>query len=139
MMIDNIYISKQFNSEITFPLIISENSHKKYLRFLESNKIVDFITKMKGTSFEKLNKVVDDYTPDIKENCKVKIRTGKPYLEILEESKIDLIVIATKRLGNLHTALFGSTTDKVIRRAKCSVLSLGNQTLITKINLRKSK
>ncbi|HVN49735.1 MAG TPA: universal stress protein [Bacteroidota bacterium] len=53
------------------------------------------------------------------------VRTGKPFYEILqyaEEENIDLIVIATHGHSNVEHILFGSTAEKVVRRAPCPVL-----------------
>jgi nucleotide-binding universal stress UspA family protein len=53
------------------------------------------------------------------------VRTGKPFYEILqyaEEENIDLIVIATHGHTSVEHMLFGSTAEKVVRRAPCPVL-----------------
>lgn len=50
---------------------------------------------------------------------------GKPATEILRvarEGKMDLVVIGVHGRGALSHALFGSTTEKVVRRAPCPVL-----------------
>ncbi len=39
-----------------------------------------------------------------------------------DESRSDLIIIAFRVLSDVHIAVFGSTTDKVIHSANCSVL-----------------
>lgn len=51
---------------------------------------------------------------------------GKPSAEIVrmaEEEQVDLIVLGTHGKGVLDHALFGSTTERVIRKAPCPVLS----------------
>jgi len=53
------------------------------------------------------------------------IRTGKAFYEILlyaKEEKIDFIVIATHGHTGIEHALFGSTAEKVVRKAPCPVL-----------------
>ena len=53
------------------------------------------------------------------------IRTGKPFQEITataEELKADLIVIATHGHSGFKHLTLGSTTEKIIRHAKCPVL-----------------
>lgn len=53
------------------------------------------------------------------------IVTGEPAAEILrfaEENKIDLIFLGYKSFNLIEQILVGSTADKVIRYAKCSVL-----------------
>lgn len=55
------------------------------------------------------------------------IRTGKPFIEIIEtasEKDIDLIIIATHGHSGVEHILFGSTAEKVVRKAPCPVLTL---------------
>jgi nucleotide-binding universal stress UspA family protein len=55
------------------------------------------------------------------------VKLGKPYLEILEVAKVedvDLIIISTHGHTGVEQILFGSTADKVVRKAPCPVLTL---------------
>ena len=55
------------------------------------------------------------------------VRHGKPYVEILrlaEEVQADLIVIGVHGRNPAGMMLFGSTTNQVVRRATCPVLTL---------------
>lgn len=45
-------------------------------------------------------------------------------LRMVEEKEIDLIVMGSHGLTGLAHVLFGSTADRVVRRAKCSVLTV---------------
>jgi len=59
-------------------------------------------------------------------NVRQVVVQGKPSAEIVrfaEDEKVDLIVLGTHGKGMLDHALFGSTTERVIRRAPCPVLS----------------
>ena len=52
---------------------------------------------------------------------------GTPFLEILrhaKEKEADLIVLGTHGRTGLDHVLFGSTAEKVVRRAPCPVLSV---------------
>jgi nucleotide-binding universal stress UspA family protein len=52
---------------------------------------------------------------------------GTPFLEILrtaKEKRADLIVVGTHGRTGLDHVLFGSTAEKVVRRAPCPVLSV---------------
>jgi nucleotide-binding universal stress UspA family protein len=52
---------------------------------------------------------------------------GKPSAEIIRfaaENDIDVIVLGTHGKGMLDQALFGSTTERVVRRAPCPVLTV---------------
>jgi nucleotide-binding universal stress UspA family protein len=55
-----------------------------------------------------------------------RVAQGKPAVEILRaarEDAIDLIVLGTHGRGVLDHALFGSTTERVVRKAPCPVLT----------------
>jgi nucleotide-binding universal stress UspA family protein len=52
---------------------------------------------------------------------------GKPSAEIIRfagENAVDMIVLGTHGKGVLDQALFGSTTERVVRRAPCPVLTV---------------
>jgi len=55
------------------------------------------------------------------------IKTGKPFIEIIDtagELDVDLIIIATHGRSGVEHILFGSTAEKVVRKAPCPVLTL---------------
>ncbi len=55
------------------------------------------------------------------------IRVGKPFIEIVEVAKgenADLIVISSHGRTGMDHVLFGSTADKVVRKAPCPVLTV---------------
>jgi nucleotide-binding universal stress UspA family protein len=52
---------------------------------------------------------------------------GKPYREILalaDAKEVDLIVIGVRGRNPIDLALFGSTTNQIVRRARCPVLTV---------------
>ncbi len=56
-----------------------------------------------------------------------RVPTGVPHREIVRlarEEGVDLIVMATHGRGFLAHALFGSTTERVLRHAPCPVLTM---------------
>lgn len=75
---------------------------------------------------EELNNLGKKEIPqDIK--SKMIVKTGKPFVEIIEaaaEEDIDLIIIATHGHTGIEHVLFGSTAEKVVRKAPCPVLTL---------------
>jgi nucleotide-binding universal stress UspA family protein len=53
------------------------------------------------------------------------VQTGRAFLEILNTAKeehVDLIVIATHGHAGVEHLIFGSTAEKVVKRARCPVL-----------------
>jgi nucleotide-binding universal stress UspA family protein len=68
-------------------------------------------------------------TDDVRVWCKPSTRLayGKPYRQILDVAKkeeTDLIVMGIRGRNALDRTLFGSTTNHVVRRASCPVLTL---------------
>lgn len=66
---------------------------------------------------------------EIPQEIRVKsiVKTGKPFIEIIEtasEENVDLIIIATHGHTGMEHILFGSTAEKVVRKAPCPVLTL---------------
>ncbi|HEX7571814.1 MAG TPA: universal stress protein [Bacteroidota bacterium] len=61
----------------------------------------------------------------VKSSCSV--RTGNPHQEILREAEelgVSLIVVATHGHSGVEHMLFGSTADRIVRNAKCPVLTV---------------
>lgn len=55
------------------------------------------------------------------------IKMGKPFMEIIEtasEQDADLIIISTHGHTGVEHLLFGSTAEKVVRKAPCPVLTI---------------
>lgn len=55
------------------------------------------------------------------------VKTGKPFIEIIDtaiEEDIDLIIISSHGHSGVQHILFGSTAEKVVRKAPCPVLSV---------------
>jgi nucleotide-binding universal stress UspA family protein len=70
-------------------------------------------------------------TDDVREWCRPepKVVHGRPYEQILaaaQEVSADLIVLGVHGRNALDLMLFGSTTNQVIRRATCPVLTLAH-------------
>jgi nucleotide-binding universal stress UspA family protein len=68
-------------------------------------------------------------TDEVRVWCKpiTKISYGKPYRQILETAKSegsDLIVIGVRGRNALDLAMFGSTTNHVVRQAPCPVVTM---------------
>ncbi len=55
------------------------------------------------------------------------VKSGKPFIEIIETASnedADIIIIATHGHTGVEHILFGSTAEKVVRKAPCPVLTL---------------
>jgi universal stress protein A len=74
---------------------------------------------------DRLTEIVSRSLPDV--TVESHVRVGSPAEEILRAARdnhADLIVIATHGRGGLSRVLFGSVTERVVRRAPCPVLTV---------------
>jgi len=81
---------------------------------------------LRDRALDALDEFVYDELKD-KINFYCEIASGKPFVEIINyarDKEIDLIVIATHGLTGLEYMVIGSTTERVVRKAPCPVLSI---------------
>lgn len=66
-----------------------------------------------------------------------KIKVGNAFYYITEEIKeeqIDLVIMGSKGASGVEEVLIGSNTEKVVRHAKCPVLTVKSRLLIKNVN-----
>ena len=66
------------------------------------------------------------------ERIETMVTCGIPHVEIVkfaDDNAIDLIVMATHGRGFFSHAILGSTTERVVRRASCPVLTIRDRSL----------
>ncbi len=83
-------------------------------------------TEMENNVRERLDEVVPKAARDW---CDIEtvVTSGKPYREILRlarERSVELVVMGVRGRNPLDVMLFGSTTQHVVRRAECPVLTI---------------
>ncbi|MCB0730983.1 MAG: universal stress protein [Ignavibacteriae bacterium] len=120
-----VNFSKKFNSKIYLvyvvePVIYPSDFSMGQVTF----PVADL--EMNERAKEELNNLAKN---EISQEIEVEtiIKTGKPFVEINEtasELDIDLIIIATHGHTGVEHLLFGSTAEKVVRKAPCPVLTL---------------
>lgn len=118
-----VNLCKMFNAEIFLiyvvePVIYPPDFSMGQIAIPSLNSEWDERAKIE---LEKLSKT------EIGTDIKTIIKTGKPFIEIIETAKeldIDLIIIATHGHTGVEHILFGSTAEKVVRKAPCPVLTL---------------
>ena len=87
------------------------------------------LTEFRRYTEERANARLESLIPDSRPAAQVttRLRNGKPYVQILEEADqqhCDLIIAGVHGRSRFEAGLFGSTTNQIVRRAKCPVLSL---------------
>ncbi len=118
-----INFSKFFNAEIILIYVVEPVIYP--LDFsMGQIAMPSFSTEWDERAKEELDKLAKK---EINSSVKTIIKTGKPFLEIIETAKeedIDLIIIATHGHTGVEHIIFGSTAEKVVRKAPCPVLTL---------------
>ena len=75
----------------------------------------------------RMDKFCADHLADVKPPPITHVAMGKPFAEIIayaRENGVELIVMATHGRGAISHVLLGSTTEKVVRKANCAVLTI---------------
>lgn len=88
--------------------------------------IAEYHRTVEALALERLNSLVPRETRTWC-RCAPMTRFGKPYQEILavaSERQVDLIVLGVRGRNPIDLALFGSTTNHVVRAAECPVLTV---------------
>lgn len=117
--------SKEYGAELVL-LHVVETIAVGYASDLFPVPMAEVFQEISGYAKQELEKLAEQ----VKEKG-VAVRTllvqGKPSTEIIRiarEETIDMIVLGTHGKGVLDQALFGSTTERVVRKAPCPVLSV---------------
>lgn len=75
----------------------------------------------------RMEKFANQFLADLAPIVTTHVALGRPFAEIVayaNEHQIDLIVMATHGRGVIAHALLGSTTERVVRKAPCAVLTI---------------
>ena len=82
---------------------------------------------MEQSRLKEMQEFIDREAADSSISIETMIKHGRPFIEIIQTARdenIDLIVIATHGRSGLEHVFFGSTAEKVVRKAPCPVLSI---------------
>ena len=118
-------IAAQHKSELILLHVITEDLYRKPLFFLDDDKIEELKRQLGDHCHDELERIARQFVTDPVVKVTTKIRQGVAYDEILKEEKesaIDLIAISSRGQSKLKEFFYGSTTERVVRRATCSVL-----------------
>lgn len=135
----NILITTDFTEASVHAASYAASLARSYGAALHVVHVVDTSEEAAGfylphLSFEKLNEEMKDTAGAMlkkfceknfkgHEELKATVLAGEPYREILKAAAgADVIVMGTFGKAHLDRVLFGSTTERVMRKAKCPVL-----------------
>jgi nucleotide-binding universal stress UspA family protein len=119
-----VELAEQFDSKIHIVHVSTKDVDHMPMFFLDDDKLAEITKHMNEHNKNEINKLIDKHIAP--KNIPYEIHTpeGVPYDEIIkiaERLKVDLIVISSKGKNALEGFIFGSTTEKVVRKATCSV------------------
>ena len=118
-----IPFAKQFGAELLLVYVVEPAIYPADFSFGQVG-IPGLESEMRVKGKESLGRLVDEQIAGTVSARSI-IRTGKPFLEIInvaKEEKVDLIIIATHGNTGVEHILFGGTAEKVVRKAPCPVL-----------------
>lgn len=95
-----------------------------------------FMESLYSNAEEKCTQFLDRYkSDDLKIVKKIKIGSAFHYItEEINEEKTNLVIMGTKGSSGFEEVLIGSNTEKVVRHAKCPVLTVKSNINLTDIN-----
>jgi nucleotide-binding universal stress UspA family protein len=120
-----ISFAKEYGAELVL-LHVVENLTVGYASDLFPVPMAEVFQEISGyakTELAKLGEEARQRSVSVQEQ----VVQGKPSAEIIRfaaENAVDIIVLGTHGKGMLDQALFGSTTERVVRRAPCPVLTV---------------
>ena len=124
----SLSLAQEFQSELHLTHVV-ETSIYQQLHKTETHIEEEIQQEIHDRLLQKLQ----DMVPEEARNwCKphTSLLDGHPYEEIVnyaEAQSIDMIVLGTRGHGLVKSMLVGSTTDRVVRRAPCPVLSVSRK------------
>ena len=117
--------SKHYNAKLYILHIIHDFTKATYSHIFHmySDKILDDIT---AWARNEIDKCCNEQIRELS-NVEIFILKGIPYEEIVkfaDNKKIDIIVMGTYGRIGLDKLMFGSTAERVVRKAPCPVLTV---------------
>jgi nucleotide-binding universal stress UspA family protein len=117
------YGAKLYIAHVMINFSLSPPIHATYMPIEYDPKFVEQVAESAKGSIQ------ERYVSQLKDTQEydVQLLSGYASTEILrfaEEKEIDLIVMGSHGLTGLAHVLFGSTADRVVRKAPCSVLTI---------------
>ncbi len=121
-------LAQEFQSELHLVHVIEMPTYTELLRpVLEHRR--SSTAAIKAFIQDKIDALIPE---DARHWCRAStaLLEGQPYAQLLhyaEQAEVDLIVLGSRGHGVFDTMLIGSTTDRIIRNAGCTVLSVSPQ------------
>jgi len=120
-----ISLAKDYQAKLILLYVIQDISIAEWY-IPSSLSVADLVEDMQKSASQEMDKWIADVSVTVKDVEKMIVR-GVPFVEIIttaKEKNSDLIVIGTHGRTGIDHMLFGSTAEKVVRKASCPVLTV---------------
>ena len=118
-----IPFARQFDAELTVLYVVEPAIYPADLSFGQVG-LPNLEAELRSRGEEELAELIAGTLPnDVR--VVASVRTGLPFVEIISYARdehVDLIVVATHGHTGVEHILFGSTAEKIVRKAPCPVL-----------------
>jgi nucleotide-binding universal stress UspA family protein len=120
-----ISLAKDYDAKLILLYVIQDISIAEW--YIPSTlSVTDLVEDMQRSARNEMEKWGTEVSAKVKDVDKMVVR-GVPFVEIIKTAKdknADLIVIGTHGRTGIDHILFGSTAEKVVRKAHCPVLTV---------------
>ena len=120
-----ISLAKDYDARLILLYVIQDISIAEW--YIPSTlSVTDLVEDMQKSAWQEMDKWAAEVAAKVK-NVEKMVMRGVPFVEIIKTAKeknVDMIVIGTHGRTGIDHMLFGSTAEKVVRKAPCPVLSV---------------
>jgi nucleotide-binding universal stress UspA family protein len=120
-----ISLAKDYQAKLILLYVIQDISIAEWY-IPSSISAGELVEDMQKSAWQEMDKWIAEVSKQVKDVEKMVVR-GVPFVEIIQTAKernADLIVIGTHGRTGIDHMLFGSTAEKVVRKAACPVLTV---------------
>lgn len=120
-----ISLARDYNAKLVLLYVIQDISIAEWY-IPSSISVTDLVEDMQKSAMREMDKWYAEVSAIVKDADKMVVR-GVPFVEIIKTAKdrnADMIVIGTHGRTGIDHMLFGSTAEKVVRKAPCPVLTV---------------
>jgi len=118
-------LAKDYQAKLILLYVIQDISIAEW--YIPSTlSVADLVDDMQKNAWKEMDKWAAETAGRVKDVEKL-VERGVPFVEIIrtaKEKKADMIVIGTHGRTGIDHMLFGSTAEKVVRKAPCPVLTV---------------
>jgi nucleotide-binding universal stress UspA family protein len=120
-----VSLAKDYDARLILLYVIQDISIAEW--YIPSTlSVTDLVEDMQKSAWQEMDKWTAEVAAKVKNVEKIVMR-GVPFVEIIKtarEKNADMIVIGTHGRTGIDHLLFGSTAEKVVRKAPCPVLTV---------------